>query len=201
MPMTPGRILRRAACQLGGLLLACLLLGGCVTQRPLASGPLDADESQQALNQGYTLLHTLMADQSNLDMILMLKSPSPTTRQLVRHIAELCRGVRGELASWSQADPTLSFNGDGLPLVEQNARIAMGNESARVLLASSGDNFELRLLLTQDSATGYAAAVARQLAQLDDNPERSSRLTEIAEQFTALNQRVLDRLALSRSER
>jgi hypothetical protein len=136
----------------------------------------EATESAQ-LQFGYSIFLGLMNDESQVAGILKFKSTSNTTSALLRAISEVSReagqavkGLEGEL---------------GLPIIEIDTRNRITNiQMARLLLA--GQSFELKMLLSQANAMGYARSLAASLAEADPDSARSKMMTEFENSFADL---------------
>lgn len=165
----------------------------CSTSQEMPLEKLDA--ADQRMVEGYSLLYELMSKQKELDGIFMIKSASEPTKQLARDISGTSNTAARRLEQWAKANPAHGIRQPNLPAVELDAR-AMIEEKTTVSLLTAGDDFELRLLLTQVDATNYGAAIASVLAESDSNEQRAQFCTELAEQYTKLNERVRERLAL-----
>jgi hypothetical protein len=144
-----------------------------------------------SLSQGYSLLHHLMSQQANVDKILILKSASDPVKTLVRAIAAESAQARDRLAELMRGDGQLKLGDTGLPALEQAARDRIEGATARSLLTSGGAAFQTRLLMTQQSATEYAAALAHSLAAREQQPQRREQLQQMAARFDELHTQVV----------
>src|SRR5690606_15604557 len=88
--------------------------------------------------------------------------------------------------------PAIVLTDPGLPVVEENTRQAVEVTTRNRLLFGSG--FELRLLLTQVESSNYLWHLAAELAEQEEDEQRSAMLLEISEQFKAINEQVLARV-------
>ena len=192
------------ACYLGCLVsivvvLTMALLTGCTagqsTSPPHNSAPSRNDHPalSRPVIEGYSLLYELVSNESGVDGIFIIKTASPKTVELIRTIADVSRQAVKKLHSFTEIDSRLVLDQTGLPQVESATRAAIESKISRQLLFA-GDDFELRLLLTQLEATHYGAALANQLAQIDDNERRSQWLVEFAKQYNDLYEKLLTQL-------
>jgi hypothetical protein len=81
-----------------------------------------------------------------------------------------------------------------LPAMEEKTRAAIESTTTKDLLFSSGRAFELRLLLTQVQALGYAGHLAAQLADQEGNAKRKEFLTQFAKQCEEHHKQVVELL-------
>ena len=174
-------------------IVVCLTFGCAGGPKPAR----DEDQLTSQLNQGYTLLHTLLEKDGDVDKILLIKTAHPTTETIIREIALLCRTAVKQLEEFARADSTLRFDSPSVPAVEQATRDAIEGTVAKGLLGSWGESFEVKLLLSQADAIGYATHLAWTLAKFDVNPERRAYLDQLAGQFDRLYDRIVARLALT----
>jgi hypothetical protein len=170
-------------------LLPILLTAALIGCAPVLKGPLDAvsPETEQAtLDHGYGLLASLLQQESSVTLIFGLKHASEPTQDLVRRISDAAaNGLRQIQARRSEA-PAINLSAQGLPLVEVSARNIISNREAASLLLA-GDSFEVRLLLSQQKACDYAAALATSIAAIDVNESRRLFLERLAGEFTGLD--------------
>jgi hypothetical protein len=179
--------------------LSLLMFVGCspTLQAPL-KGPDGAgpDSGDYRLDHGYTLLMDLLADEARVVDILGLKSASPSTEEILRAISSAASEASVDLAAMRSKAPPILVGTTGLPILEVDARNRLKNQETVGLLLSGGTSFELRILLTQEKASGYIAALAEGLASADPNPARRDRLTRLSRRFLGLNAELRQRLAV-----
>ena len=158
-------------------------------------GAIDAEDHR--LDHGYALLLDLLAEESKVADVLVIKSPSEATATLLRDISTSATAGEEGLRRLLAGPPAISTGTDGLPIIETDARNRIANRETVALLISGGRSFERRILLTQDKACGYVAALAASLATADPASERRARLKTLSATFDRLAARVRSRLALS----
>ena len=176
---------------LSGLILA---LAGCAAPRGMSQGRDDVTQTHAARIAGYSLLDQILADEARVGGILLLRSASEPTEQLVRQIAEAAQTARAELAAFADQTPWLRFDRPGLPAVEIAVREAITRQLRHQLLFEG--RFERNLLLTQVDATRYVAALARALREQEDDDERRVFLKALAGAWDQWHARALERLAV-----
>ena len=189
----------RALLLMGGVMLSPLMFAGCnpTLQAPLI-GPdgVGSDTGDERLDHGYALLMGLLADEARVADILAIKSTSSATEKILRAISSEATEGAADLDALLLKAPPIELGGTGLPLLEIDARNRLTNQETVGLLLSSGSTFEIRILLTQEKASGYVAALAEGLASADSNPERRDRLSKMSRRFLGLNAEVRQRLAI-----
>jgi len=80
----------------------------------------------------------------------------------------------------------------GLPQAEQQTRDLISKTRAKELLSKKGENFEVRILLTQSEALTYGSHLAAIVQNMETEPVRKKFLGEISERFARLHQQLID---------
>lgn len=171
------------------VLVTTVTLVGCrsVPGGDYTAGAVVADPH---LIAGYGLLHELMSKQGGVDKLLMVKQESEKTRGLVEEIARLCRRTSDALEAFEAETPGLLHGGDALPLIERATRDAIEAETGWSLL-TAGDDFEVKLLMSQAEALSYGAHLAAQIAEIEPRRRRAEWLGKLSNKLQALRGRVL----------
>ena len=120
---------------------------------------------QDNLNGGYYLLHKLYADESQVPILLDLKTAPK------------------EIQDFADKNP--------LPKIEQEVRASITDEKQHQLLfGTKGPDFVRAFLVSQAEATKYAANIDKVLAGQDKNPEHERDLRRMSAQWSALGDEV-----------
>lgn len=161
---------------------------------PAGKRELTAEETlkELSLNDGFTLLYELMDKESDVDKILIFRNASIPTQTIVREIAKVCTGAKQHLDRLAEQNPLLRMDHHDLPRAEMDTREAIEWATTKKLLL--GVEFELKLILTQISATEYAAFLAQTLADRDQDKERKAWIKDLAKSFQDLHQKIVQRL-------
>ena len=177
------------------IVLGCLLLlGGCGAERShrMLDGGATASVQQDA---GYTLLLSLLEDESRVDGILMIKSlPEPVVR-LVKAISEASRSGVQRITEVLEEPPVVTPGNDGLPLIEVEARARIRQWTTVALLTGSGTALERALLVSQLQAVDSIRALCEALIEQETSAPRVAVLEQALESFTGIRARVWARLA------
>ena len=169
-----------------------MLLGSCASPK---AGRLPESSTQlMELDAGYVILRELLADESNLDSILLIKSTSDSTESLLRDIAAASSDMLRQLDRMAASNPELTMAFNGLPQVEVLVRDAIASRTGMQLLSANEDDFEYLVLITQDSAMSYGTHLAEALAGMDSNAGASGEFKQMSERMSALHNRVKARL-------
>jgi hypothetical protein len=135
-----------------------------------------------------------MGKESDVDKILILRNASIPTQTIVQEISKVCATAEEHLETFAELHPLLELDRHELPKAEVDTREAIEWATTKKLLL--GVDFELKLILTQVSATEYAAFLAQTLAERDKDEERKAWLEGMAKNFQDLHQKVVQRLTV-----
>lgn len=141
--------------------------------------------------QGYSLLYQLVTDESKVDGILFIKDASPGTKEAIKSIAARAKRAKEDLDALAESDPTLKLDEPDLPAVEEETREAISSKTAKLLLTSSGEVFEMNLLLTQYEALKYLAALSQALAEREPAGPRKAMLEKLSADTNTLHEGVM----------
>ena len=174
------------------LMASVLLLAGCASSPP----PSAENEKLRVRNEGYSLLYTLVSDESDVNKILTFKQADPEISSEIKAIAHDCAQAKQQMDAFAKnKSARLAFNESHLPAIEQRTRDAEDKTESKALLLSSGKKFERELLLTQVQALRYASHLAGQIAGKEDDPTRKAFLEKFAQQCEQHRRRAIDLLA------
>lgn len=173
-----------------------LLVAGCA---PTIERPFDDDQDGvAALARGYSLLDSLLSDESSVADILVIKSVNDEVARLLKSISKLAKADRDAIRKLYPLDPPIDPSGDGLPRIETDARTRIRNQQTGRLLLSGGEEFEVLILLTQEKATDYLESICRSLASADPQGERRETLQGMADGWRTLNRRTRSLFAIKK---
>jgi len=175
-----------------GFLLARIIVSSAAS--PETSHPKETlpDREFAARNQGYSLLYSLMADEKDVSKVLWIKKEKSDVGELIREIARTSAEAVKQLEAYAKADPHLQLKMTGLPQAEQQTRDLISKTRAKELLSKKGENFEVRILLTQGEALTYGSHLAAIVQNMETEPVRKRFLGEVSEKFARLHQRLID---------
>jgi hypothetical protein len=158
------------------LLVACVLTG---CQSPKVRPSPAGDAPQFTRNNSYSLLHQLLAEQSDVSLLRFIKSERPDVKTLVKKIATTSATGATLLELFAKDDPTIKLDDISLPPGETATRDAIASTKENELLNQTGDKFELTLLLTQTEALSYGWHLAVVASLYEPNPDRAHALVGI----------------------
>jgi len=147
-------------------------------------------------NEGYSLLYSLMGDESKVGGIFIIKHADDSVSGLVKEIGIACDSAKKQMDGFPYSNNRIEYDVPDLPKLEQRARDLESKAEARELLASSGKLFELRLISTQIQAMGYAVNLCQAMIAVEDDPGRKDFLTNLSNQCAAFRQRLMDLLTV-----
>jgi hypothetical protein len=170
---------------------------GCQTPPPQ---PAPAASGAAAVrNNAASLLYDLLGDEKDVSKLLIIKRDRPELGNVIKEIASTTGAARKNLEKLAREDPTLNLKDTALPPGEKATREAIAKKRAGELLRASGADFELKLLLTQAEALGYAESLAKVAAENESSPERAKVFTAIGQQMGALHGKVLALLSANKA--
>jgi hypothetical protein len=138
-------------------------------------------------SQGFALLTQLMSDEKDVSKLLIIKRERTELHDLITTIAERCKAANQHLQTLKTE---LNLKDDGLPVPEVAARKIIAKHKAKALITEGGKDFEVQLLLSQNEALTYGAALAGALGASEaDNPERAW-LNQLQRDLSRLQERV-----------
>ncbi|MCC7144864.1 MAG: hypothetical protein IT443_00305 [Phycisphaeraceae bacterium] len=181
-------MMRRAASVV--LLAPVVLLTACQCFTP-CDATKTARAAVTARNQGYGLLYQTVADESQVDQVLIIKNPDPPVAELIKAIAQFARDTKNKLQALAEEDSTLVLTKDGLPKAETKTRDAISDATAKQIIFSGGKEFEFRILLTQHQALNYITHLAEAIGAQDTHRIRKHYIAQVAEESKALHQKVI----------
>ena len=182
--------------------VTCMLMVLPVGCAPVLKAPIGNEGEPKAADQldhGYAILIGLLSDEAKVSEILAIKSCSPETADIIKAISKAAQDGMERIESLASAKPAISPESTGLPLLETDTRNRIANQQTVLLLMAMG-SFEVRVLLTQDKACGYASALCESLASSDPNQERSREMKDLAATFADLGNRVYQRFSVVKSQ-
>jgi hypothetical protein len=166
----------------GGIIaLVCLLAttpGNC---------QVESTRNFNNLNGGYYLLHKLYEDESQLPLLLDLKTASPELHQFADKISRTAKEGMSILDRMRYADPHMKWDKNPLPKVEQDVRESVQDEKEHQLLfGTEKSEFARAFLVSQAEATNYAANIDKVLAEQDNYPGHERLLKQMSAEWRSL---------------
>ena len=175
--------------------VALLALGACAQNAPPPAAAAAAGGPIRSRNEGYSILHKLMDDESGVSKLLIIKHADEPLAGLVKQIAAACNSAKEEMDKWAASDKLIEFNVPDLPPAETAVRKQTADADTKALLFNSGKNFELRLAFTQIQAMNYGAELCRAIEPNEDDPGRKQFLTNLAKQCDGFSDQLMNLLA------
>ena len=168
------------------VLLAALL--GCASKGAPSRSP---EAPAAASGHGYALLHEILGQERKVSQLLIIKEERKPLETVIDAIAETCGIAYERLGELAAAKPRLDLSDTGLPVEERRTREAIAATRKEQLLAASGRELELQLLLSQNEALTYAAHLADTLARSETDPARLAFVRALWKDLTGLQQDVV----------
>jgi hypothetical protein len=149
--------------------------------------PLRADLSQREMNNGYALLHSLCDEETQVDMIMMVKTTPPDVARLAKEISKSAKEDMATLDDMADHDPAIHFGQNGLPKIETQTRGSIKDQKQDLLVfKTKGSDFAKTLVLTQIEASTYGENMAKVMADDETDPHRAEALRHIASRWATI---------------
>ena len=127
---------------------------GCAS----AGTPDPTPEVHASSGHGYALLYEMLEQERQVAQLLLIKVERDSLETVIRAIAKTCDDAYERLVSLGKADPGLDLVDTGLPIEEVRTRQAIAATRRDQLLAASGRELELQLLLTPERSADLHGA-------------------------------------------
>ncbi|MBC8001612.1 MAG: hypothetical protein H7X97_03395 [Opitutaceae bacterium] len=168
--------------------VACVL-SGC--QSPPSRPPAGSGAGQSIRNNCYSLLHQLLNDEKNVNLLLLIKREEADVKVLVKKIATTAGAGAALLEEFARKDPSIRLDDFRLPRGEVATREAIASTKKKELLGQTGDKFELSLLLTQAQALSYGWHLAKVASENEPQADRARALAGVARDLEGLYHEVI----------
>jgi hypothetical protein len=178
------------------ILVALLTVGifcsNANAQKPNPPADDAADASKiEVRNNAASLLANLFGEEKNVSKILIIKHGSPALDQLIKQISKTAGDGEKELEALAKDDKTLNLQAIQLPPGETATRAAISKTKEHEMLFSTGETFEVNLLLSQTDALDYGSHLAKIAAENSTNPDQKRKFHSLDVQLNNLFRRVV----------
>jgi hypothetical protein len=160
---------------------------GCAS----SDGPDRTQEARGSRGHGYALLYEILGQERKVSQLLIIKGEREALETLIERIAETSGRAHERLEALAEADPSLDLADTGLPVEEVRTREAVAATRRSQLLAATGRELELQLLLSQNEALTYIAHLADVLSRSEPDPARGAYVRELWKDATRLQEDVV----------
>ena len=144
--------------------------------------------AQAALNDGYSLFYDFCSQESQLSLLLWVKSTPPAIADYAKRISSTAKDDMALLTKMGAADSDLRLNKTPLPGFEINVRKSMSDDRKQQLIfGTTGAAFAQAMTITQSETTNYGLHVAKVLAETEPDPARAHALHQMYETWLALH--------------
>ena len=182
-----------------GLAAAEMFCGNANAQTPPPSTKSDSETSKDASkievrNNAASLLYDLLGDEKDVSKILIIRRRPARVSRVIKAISKTAGDGQDQIDALAKEDKTLDLHALQLPPGETATRAAISKTKEHELIFSSGEKFELNLLLTQTDALDYGSHLAKIAAENSSSPEQKSKFHSLDLALNALFQRVVARI-------
>ena len=144
-----------------------------------------AETPRETINDGYSLLYKLCKDESQLHLIVLIKTTPPEIADFARRISQEGDDDAALLEKIQAADHHIRLDKQPLPQFEVDVRQSIRDEKQHLLLfGSKSGNFVRALLVSQIEAATYGANIAKVLIR--DDPRHAETLGRIADHWARI---------------
>jgi hypothetical protein len=148
----------------------------------------DVKGSQSSLNDGYSLFYDFCNQESQLSLLLWIKSAPPDIADYATRISATAKDDMAILKKFGISNTALRLDKISLPGFEIDVRQSMADDrKTQLIWGSSGAAFAQAVRMTQSEATNYGLHVAKILAEQEPNPARAQAMRNIFDKWTALH--------------
>jgi len=163
------------------------------------SGPARGDTapgSTQDLRAGFFLLHKVCDQESQVDLLNIVKTTPPEVGDYVKRVSGLAKESLATLDRFADHDSSLQKTTDPLPPFEQATRKNIEAQKEHSLLfGSKGGTYARRLLFSQVQAANYIVNLSQTWAERDPNADREATMRKMCARWTKIREegfRLLD---------
>ncbi len=156
------------------------------------SAPSGTQEPRASSGHGYPLLYEILGQERQVSKLLFIKFERDELETIIDAIAGASDRAYDRLEALAKAKPgRLDLTDTGLPLEEVLTRQSIAAARSSQLLAASGRELELELLLSQNEALTYIGHLVDTLSRNESDPERLAFLRDLWKEVTLLQEDVL----------
>ena len=146
------------------------------------------DAGQSTLNDGYSLFYDFCKQESQLSLLLWVKTMPPSISDYAKRIATTAKDDMALLKAMGVKDTSLRLDKVSLPGFEINVRQSMADDRKQQLVwGSSGADFAKALTMTQSETTNYGLHVAKVLSETEPDHDRARAIRHMYDQWLALH--------------
>jgi len=181
--------------------ISCLLIfwvaagmagGSASAQKTASPKEPTADASKvEVRNNAASLLKGLLGEEKEVSKILIIKHPSPKVEEVIKAISKMAGDGEVELETMAKGDKTLNLRAVELPPGETATRAAISKTKEHEMIFSSGETFEIDLLLSQTDALDYGSHLAKIAAENATSAEQEKQFHSLDVSLNALYKRVV----------
>jgi hypothetical protein len=144
--------------------------------------------AQSTLNDGYSLLYDFCNQESQLSLLLWIKTTPPDIADFAKRVSSTAKDDMAVMKKFGQSDSVLRLDKVSLPPFEVSVRKSMGDDRKQQLIwDNSGAAFAHAIEMTQSEVTNYGLHVAKILAETEPNADRARAMRKIYEHWLALH--------------
>lgn len=145
------------------------------------------------LHEGYAILYDLAEKEKNANLIFVMKTGEPWTKETTKEIADLYAKIDHDLSAWA-SDDSFDLQATHLPAIETDTRSALNSAHTHDLFATKGDPFDHLFLTLQWQSLFYGTYLLENLQKDETNPSRLKALAGYEREMRRLLERVSEKI-------
>jgi hypothetical protein len=150
----------------------------------------DPAVDRNEMNGGYYLLHHLSEDEAKVPLLLLVKHHPPAISDFADAVSKTAKDTLAALDRFQQNAPSLQFDKNPLPEIEQETRDSIKAEKQHQLLFGTTDsNFVRAFLVSQIEACTYGNNLCKVLAKDETSADRTETLEHLSVKWLAVRDR------------
>jgi hypothetical protein len=150
----------------------------------------DPTSLQAKLNGGYCLLHHLVADESQVPLLMIVKHVSPELKDFADQVGRQAKKSLVELDHLQTDDAAIRFDQNPLPPIELETRASIkADKQHQLLFGTSGSDFARAFLVSQIEAATYGIHLSKVLSEQETNPARAEKLRHLSAEWMTVRNR------------
>ena len=172
----------------------CFVLLGLIACSSVPKNSSSSPPQKNNLNEAYTTLYELASKQKDLDKIGIIKTISPEITPLLKDIAKVSGKLAKTIDAWAEQKLDVQLDHNALPQFESETRKEIEFVTTKKIIGTSGAQLEKLLILKQNEALNYQAALCRWISQNEKNELRRETIQDFEKRLSKLNRRAFEAL-------
>lgn len=169
------------------------LVTGCAVTGGKESDHAHLGKQRRALSEGYSLLYQDATKLDAMDLILLVKAESDSTKKIVTSVAEVGDDVKKDLERIAKDYPGVKIDLDPLPEMEKRKRAAIAKERAKYfapVVGHGGREYERTVLIALSNGLNHERHLCEVMADAEPDAGLKKFLLDTEKRYDGLYERV-----------